>query len=98
MTFNTGTVEGVTSFKLCGVTIANNLNWDEHVNVISAKANERSHFSKLLKRLSVTRDDLPLNHEAVIRPVTECAPCSVWHQSRLYQTTRPSRNYPAAAL
>ena len=55
---NEDTAERVTSFKLLGVIIANNLNWDEHVACIYAKANKRLHVLKLLKRSSVTVDDL----------------------------------------
>jgi hypothetical protein len=82
ITFDTGTVERVTSFKLLGITISNNFNWDEHVSEISAN-NKRLHFLKLLKRSSVTRDDLLLYYKTVIRPVIEYASCPVWHQSAL---------------
>ena len=51
-------VERVTSFKLLGVTIANDLNWDEHVTAICSKVNKRLYYLKLLKRCSVSADDL----------------------------------------
>ena len=38
---NEDSVERVTSFKLHGVIIANNLNWDEHVASIYAVTNDR---------------------------------------------------------
>ena len=50
---NEDTVERVMSFKLLGVIVTNNLNWDEHVAIIYAKANKRLHFLKLLKRSSL---------------------------------------------
>ena len=74
---NDDTVERVTSFKLLGVIIANNLNWDEHVASIYAKANKCLHFLKLLKRSSVTVDDLLQYYKSVIRPIIEYA-CPVW--------------------
>ena len=74
---NKDTVERVTSFKLLGVIIANNLNWDEHVASIYAKANKPLHFLKLLKRSSVTVDDLLQYYKSVIRPIIEYA-CPVW--------------------
>ncbi len=74
---NDDTVERVTSFKLLGVIIANNLNWDEHVASIYAKASKRLHFLKLLKRSSVTVDDLLQYYKSVIRPIIEYA-CPVW--------------------
>jgi Domain of unknown function (DUF1891) len=74
---NDDTVERVTSFKLLGIIIANNLNWDQHVASIYAKANKRLHFLKLLKRSSVTVDDLLQYYKSVIRPTIEYA-CPVW--------------------
>jgi hypothetical protein len=75
--FETGSVERVTSFKLLGLTITNNLNWDEHINAISVKAGRRLHFLKLLKRSSVACDDLLYYYKSIIRPVLEYA-CPVW--------------------
>jgi hypothetical protein len=73
---NKGTVEQVSSFKLLGVVITNNLQWEEHVTTICAKANKRLHFLKLLKCAGVTTADL-LQYYIVIRPVVEYA-CPVW--------------------
>jgi Reverse transcriptase (RNA-dependent DNA polymerase) len=75
--FGTGTVDRVASFKLLGVTITNNLSWEEHVSLISTKAGKRIHFLKLLKRSSMTSDDLILYYKSVIRLVLEYA-CPVW--------------------
>ena len=75
--FDTGTVDRVATFKLLGVTIMNNLSWEEHVSVISTKASKRIHFLKLLKRSSMTSDDLLLYYKSVIRPVLEYG-CPVW--------------------
>ena len=74
---NTGAVDRVTSFKLLGVIITDNLSWENHVNAVCAKAGTRLHFLKLLKRSSVTFDDLLQCYKAIIRPVIECA-CPVW--------------------
>jgi hypothetical protein len=41
---NKGIVEQVSSFKLLGVDITNNLQWVEHVTTIWAKVNKRLHF------------------------------------------------------
>jgi hypothetical protein len=68
--FETGFAERVTSFKLVGLTITNNLNWDELINAISVKAYRRLHFLKLLKRSSVACDDL-VCYKSLIRPVLE---------------------------
>jgi hypothetical protein len=65
---NDRTVERVASFKLLGVTIANNLNWDEHTTTICNKANKRLYYLKLLKRCSVSAEDLLHYYKSVIRP------------------------------
>ena len=75
--FNTGAVDRVTSFKLLGVIITDNLSWENHVNAVCAKAGTRLHFLKLLKRSSVTFNDLLQYYKAIIRPVIEYA-CPVW--------------------
>ncbi len=75
--FNTGDVDRVTSFKLLGVIITDNLSWENHVNAVCAKAGTRLHFLKLLKRSSVTVNDLLQYYKAIIRPVIEYA-CPVW--------------------
>jgi hypothetical protein len=74
---NDGTVERVTSFKLLGLTIANNLSWEEHITTICSKANKRLHYLKLLKRCSVSVDDLLHYYKSIIRPTIEYA-CPVW--------------------
>ena len=43
VTFNTGAVNRVTSFKLLGVIITDNLSWKNHVNTVCAKAGIRRH-------------------------------------------------------
>jgi hypothetical protein len=75
--FNAGPVDRVTSFKLLGIIITDNLSWENHVNAVCAKAGTRLHFLKLLKRSSLTFDDLLLYYKSIIRPVIEYA-CPVW--------------------
>ena len=43
-------VERVTTFKLLGVHVANNLKWTQHVDAISSKVSSRLCFLKQLKR------------------------------------------------
>ena len=63
---NDVTVERVTSFKLLGLTIANNLSWEEHIMSVCNKANKRLNYLKLLKRCSVSVDDLLQYYKSVI--------------------------------
>jgi len=45
---NDCTVERVTSFELLGLTIANNLCWEEPITNVYNKASKRLHYPKLL--------------------------------------------------
>jgi hypothetical protein len=64
-----GIIERVTAFKLLGVTITNDLSWNEHVSTICAKAGRRLHLLTLLKRSFVPCADLLQYYKSVIRPV-----------------------------
>jgi hypothetical protein len=77
---NNSPVERVVTFKLLGIVISNKLRWDDHVSTIYEKANKRLHYLKLLKRSSVTVDDLVQFYKSVVRPVVEYA-CPVWQSS-----------------
>jgi hypothetical protein len=86
---NDRTIERVASFKLLGVAIANNLNWDEHITTICNKANKRLYYLKLLKRCSVSAEDLLHYYKSVIRPTIENV-CPVWQSGLTNEQTRPA--------
>jgi len=50
VTLSGAPVERVTTFRLLGVHVANNLKWAQHDRAISSKAASRLHFLKRLKR------------------------------------------------
>jgi hypothetical protein len=75
-------VDCVDSFKLLGVHISDTVSWDDHVNAVCLKTGKCLFFLKLLKRSSVSVDDLLRYYEAVIRKVSEYD-CPIWHQFRL---------------
>jgi hypothetical protein len=81
---NDRTIERVASFKLLGVIIANNFNWDEHITTICNKAKKRLQYLKLLKRCLVSAEDLLHYYKSVIRPTIEYA-CPVWQSAWPYQ-------------
>jgi hypothetical protein len=65
----------VSKAKVLGLTISNNLLWNNHIIETIKKANKRLYFLVLLKRAGVTLTDC-----ATIRPVLEyCSP--VFHQA-----------------
>lgn len=49
------------------------LSWSSHKRDVYAKANKRLHFLKLLKRSSMTTDELLQHYKTIIRPVTDFA-------------------------
>jgi hypothetical protein len=73
-------IDRTESFKLLGVIITSNLNWEAHVSAIHAKACKRLHFLKLLKRSSLSSHDLLQYYKTVVRSVIEYA-CPVWQSS-----------------
>jgi hypothetical protein len=72
-TTDQGSVERMTLFELHGFIIANNLNWNEHMNAISVKASKHLHSLELLKRSSVASNDLSHYCKSIIRPVLKYA-------------------------
>ena len=66
-------VELVTSTKLLGLTIANNLTWNDHVTEITKKAIKRLYFLTQLKRAGVPKQDLALFYVLYVRSVIDYA-------------------------
>jgi hypothetical protein len=80
-------IDRVDFFKLLGIIITSNLKWEAHVSAIHAKACKRLHILKLLKRSSLSSQDLLQYYKTVIRSVIEYA-CPVWQSS----LTKEQRN------
>ena len=66
-------VERVTTFKLLGVHVANNLKWTQHVDAISSKVSLRLYFLKQLKLSGARPEDLLRFYIRVIRQVLKYA-------------------------
>ena len=66
-------VELVTSTKLLGLTIANDLTWNDHVTVITKKASKRLYFLTQLKRAGVPKQDLAMFYVSCVRSVIDYA-------------------------
>jgi len=76
---NDGTVERVTSFKLLGLTNANNLNWEEHITNVCNKASKLLHYLTLLKRCLASVNYLLQYYKSVILPyIGRSYACPVW--------------------
>ena len=66
-------IEQVSSFKLLGVTIQNNLIWDSHTENLYSKANRQLFFLRQLKKSGVNALDLSTVYKTKIRPCLEYA-------------------------
>jgi len=80
LSLNDTDVDRVSTFKLLGVHISNDLKWTQHVDAISSKIASRLYFLRQLKRAGATSGDLMCFYCTVIRPIIEYA-SPVWHSS-----------------
>ena len=80
ISINNKSIDVVPSVKLLGLTISEDLKWNQHVMDICKKVSSRLYFLRQLKRAKVPSKELVLFYTTCIRPVTEYA-CQVFHNS-----------------
>ena len=73
-------LELVTSHKVLGLVIQNNLKWTNHIESIVTKASKRLHILRVLRRGGVEINDLITIYTALIRSLLEYC-CVVWHHA-----------------
>ena len=73
-------LELVSSHKVLGLVIQNNLKWNNHIESIVTKASKRLHILRVLRRGGVEINDLITIHTALIRSLLEYC-CIVWHHA-----------------
>ena len=102
-------VERVKSTCILGLTVQDNMKWNEHVHNIVKKASKRLYMLRLLKRSNASIDTLITVYTTIIRPVLEYA-CQVWHyniqqylseeiekiQKRAFRIILPTQKYDEA--
>jgi len=77
-TDNPVSVESVQHFKLLGITLSHDINWQAHIDAIITKASSRLYFLKILKKSGLQSYQLRHFYLSVIRPILEyCSP--IWH-------------------
>ena len=76
-------IERVSSHKLLGVIIINNLSWNEHCDCIYSKANKRLFCLRVLKKSGLRPADLLEVYCSIIRSVLEYA-SPVWAGPPVY--------------
>ena len=71
-------IEKVSSSKLLGVYISDDLKWESHIQYVYDKAASRVYFLCMLRHASVPNEDLVGIYLSILRPLLEYA-CQVWH-------------------
>ena len=72
------TLECVSSYKVLGLTIQDDLRWNNHIAMIVTKTSKRLHSLRVLRRGGIPPHDLIAIYYALIRPILEYC-CPVWH-------------------
>ena len=76
-------IDRVSSYKLLGVIISNDLSWNEHCDSIHKKATKRLFVLRTLKRVGLGTNDLVLVYCSISRSIFEYA-SPVWAAIPLY--------------
>ena len=71
-------LETVSSHKVLGLILQNDLKWNEHIAISVNKASKRLHILRVLRRGSIPPHDLVIIYYALIRSTLEYY-CIVWH-------------------
>ena len=71
-------IERVKSSRILGLTVQDNMKWNDHINNIVKKASKRLYMLRLLKRSNACIDTLITVYTTIIRPVLDYA-CQFWH-------------------
>jgi hypothetical protein len=71
-------IERVKYARILGLTVQDNMKWNEHINNIVKKASKTLYMLRLLKRSNACIDTLITVYITIIRPVLEYV-CQVWH-------------------
>lgn len=79
-TINNDPLDLVNHAKILGLTISNDLKWNEHISNIVKKANKRLYFIIQLKRAKVPVAEIIRFYSTCVRPVLEYS-CEVFHFS-----------------
>ena len=72
-------MEKVSTFKLLGVWIDDNLKWQTNTDCIIKKAVKRLFLLKTLKKYGASETDMKRIYASVIRPVLEYG-AQAWHE------------------
>ncbi len=80
LTIMNSTVTAVESFRFLGTTISQDLKWDNHIDSIVRKAQQRLYFLRQLRKFNLPQELLKQFYSAIIESVL-CTSISVWFSS-----------------
>ncbi len=80
LTIMNSSVAAVDSFRFLGTTISQDLNWDNHIESIVKKAQQRLYFLHQLRKFNLPRELLKPFYSAIIELVL-CTSITVWFSS-----------------
>ncbi len=103
LTIMNSTVTAVESFRFLGTTISQDLKWDNHIDSIAKKAQQRLYFLRQLRKFNLPQE-LLIQYSAIIESVL-CSSITVWFGSatktdirRLQRTVRTAERIIGAPL
>ncbi len=98
------TVAAVETFRFLGTTISQDLKWDNHIDSIAKKAQQRLYFLRQLRKFNLPQELLKQFYSAIIETVL-CSSITVWFGSatktdirRLQRTVRTAERIIGAPL
>ncbi len=71
-------IERVTSCTLLGIVLNDVLKWDNHIDKLYKKENQRLYFIRQLRRTKMSPTDIVKVFTTLVRPILEYA-CQLWH-------------------
>ncbi len=80
LTIMNSTVTAVESFRFLGTTISQDLKWDNHIDSIVKKAQQRLYFLRQLRKFNLPQELLKQFYSAIIESVL-CMSITVWFSS-----------------
>ncbi len=80
LTIMNSTVTAVESFRFLGTTISQDLKWDNHIDSIVRKAQQRLYFLHQLRKFNLPQELLKQFYSAIIESVL-CTSITVWFSS-----------------
>ncbi len=80
LTIMNSTVTAVESFRFLGTTISHDLKWDNHIESIVKKAQQRLYFLRQLRKFNLPQELLIQFYSAIIESIL-CMSITVWFSS-----------------